>query len=245
MGKEDFPKAADYLIRFAVGIPKVDVPRLRSEMASAVGNWAAKSRLDGLSFKEKSIGGASAELSKITAKYQVPSNWSFLKVTRSLLTLDGSLQYLTPNMNSIDLINKYSKQAARRALAQNLNSKSIMASINVFLETVDEYNTLILPKIRQQTIPYDGSINKFAISLAFVLRMLSYATLIGGFVLAYAFLFQHHFAIIKLIHNQLLDEIVIQIPPILYMEWILIFIAMTMIFQTLSTCSDILEQKEY
>ncbi|OBQ27523.1 MAG: protein kinase [Aphanizomenon flos-aquae MDT14a] len=245
IGKEDYPKAADYLIRFSVDIPRVDIPRLRAEMARAVGTWAAKSRLDGLSFQEKSIGGASTELSKILSEYQVPSNWSFLKVTRSLLTLDGSLQYLTPKINSIELINKYSKQAARRALAQNLNSKSIMASINEFFETVDEYNTLILPKIREQTIPYDGSLNKFAISLAFVLRMFSYAILIGGVVLAYAFLFQHHFAIIQLIHNQLFDEIVKQIPPILYLEWIFIFIAMTMIFRTLSTCSVILEQKEF
>jgi ubiquinone biosynthesis protein len=245
LGKEDYPKAADYIIRFGIDIPRVDIPRLRAEMARAVGTWAAKSKLDGLSFAEKSIGGASAELTKVAARYQVPTNWSFLKVTRSLLTLDGSLQYLIPDFNFLKLISKYNKEADRRALIQSLSPTNMMASVNDFFDTVDEYNTLILPKVRERSIPFDGTINKFALSLAFVLRMFSYAILIGGVLLAYAFLFQHHFAIIKLIHNQLFDEIVRQIPPIPYLEWILIFIAMTLIFRTLSACSVILEQKEY
>ena len=94
LGREDFPKAADYIIRFAVDIPRVDIPRVRAEMASGIEIWAAKSRLDGLSYKEKSLGGATSEISKVAIKYGVPSNWAFLKVSRSLLTLDGSLQFL-------------------------------------------------------------------------------------------------------------------------------------------------------
>lgn len=245
LGKEDYPKAADYIIRFAVDMPRVDIPRLRAEMASAFEVWSAKSRLDGLSYKEKSLGGATNEISKVSIKYGVPSNWSFLKVSRSFLTLDGSLQYLIPDFNFFKTIKKYSQQAERRALIQSLRIESIMASVNQFVETVDEYNTLILPKVRERTLPFDGKINKFALALAFVLRMLSYAILIGGVVLAYAFLFQYHFEIIKLIHTKMFDEIAIQLPQIPYLEWILIFIAMTLIFRTLSACSVILEQKEY
>ncbi|MBE9033670.1 AarF/ABC1/UbiB kinase family protein [aff. Roholtiella sp. LEGE 12411] len=245
LGKEDFPKAADYIIRFAVDIPRVNIPRVRAEMSRAIEGWADKSRLDGLSYKEKSLGGATSEISKVSVKYSVPTNWGFLKVSRSLITLDGSLQYLIPDFSFLKSIKKYSKQAERRALIQSLRLESIMASVNNFFETVDEYNTLILPKLRERTIPFDGTINKFALSLAFVLRTFSYAILIGGVILAYAFLFQHHFASIKVIHNQLFDEIARQIPPIPYLEWILIFIAMTFIFRTLSACSVILEQKEY
>ena len=120
-----------------------------------------------------------------------------------------------------------------------------MASVNNFFETVDEYNTLILPKLRERTIPFDGSINKFGLALASVLRLFSSAILIGGVVLAYSFLSQHYFESVKLIHNQLFDEIARQLPPIPYLEWILIFIAMALIFRTLSACAVILEQKEY
>lgn len=245
LGREDFPKAADYIIRFAVDIPRVDIPRVRAEMARAFETWAAKSRLDGLSYKEKSLGGATNEISQVSIKYGVPSNWAFLKVSRSFLTLDGSLQFLIPDFSFFKTIKKYRKQADRRALIQSLRLESIMASVNKFFETVDEYNTLILPKVRERTIPFDGRINKFGLALAFVLRMFSSAILIGGVVLAYSFLFQHYFESIKLIHNRLFDEIARQLPPIPYLEWILIFIAMILIFRTLSACAVILEQKEY
>ncbi len=245
LGREDYPKAADYYIRFAVDIPRVDIPRVRAEIARGLETWAAKSRLDGLSYKEKSINAAGNEISKVTTKYNLPSNWGFLKVSRSLLTLDGSLQYLVPDFEFLKLIKKYNKQAERRALIQSIRLESIMASVRDFFDTVDEYNTLILPKVRERTIPYDGRINKFGLALAFVLRMFSSAILIGGVVLAYSFLFQHYFESIKLIHNRLFDEIARQLPPIPYLEWILIFIAMILIFRTLSACAVILEQKEY
>lgn len=245
IGREDYPKAADYIIRFAIDVPRVDIPRVRAEMARGIEVWSAKSRLDGLSYKEKSLGGATNEISKVAIKYGVPSNWGFLKVSRSLLTLDGSLQYLIPDFNFFKTLKKYNKQSERRALIQNLRPENIRESVNQLFETVDEYNNLILPKLRERTLPFDGKINKFALALAFVLRMLSYAILIGGVVLVYAFLFQYHFESIKLIHTKMFDEIAIQLPQIPYLEWIFIFIAMTLIFRTLSACSVILEQKEY
>lgn len=245
VGRGDYLQAADYYIRFGIDIPRADIPRIRAEIAGALETWAAKSQLDGLSYKEKSINGAGDEITKVTSKYNLPNNWGLLKVSRSLLTLDGSLQYLVPDFDYFKLLSKYNKQKERRALIQSLRPESIMASVRYFFDTVDEYNTLILPKVRERTIPFDGRINKFALALAFVLRMFSSAILIGGVVLAYSFLFQHYFKSIKLIHNQLFDEIARQLPPIPYLEWILIFIAMALIFRTLLACSVILEQKEY
>ncbi|MEH1781705.1 MAG: AarF/UbiB family protein [Nostoc sp.] len=245
VSRGNYPEAADYYIRFGIDIPRGDIPRIRAEIASVLETWTAKSQLDGLSYKEKSINGAGNEITKVTAKYNLPTNWGLLKVSRSLLTLDGSLQYLVPDFDYFKLISKYYKQKERRALIQSLRLETIMASMKEFFRTVDEYNTLILPKIRERTIPFDGSINKFALALAFVLRMFSSSILIGGIVLAYSFLYQHYFESIRLIDNQLFDEIVRQLPPIPYLGWILIFIVVALIFRTLSACSNILEQKEY
>ncbi|MBI1241459.1 MAG: AarF/ABC1/UbiB kinase family protein [Nostoc sp. RI_552] len=245
LAREDFPKAADYIIRFAVDIPRVNISRVRAEMATAIEDWASKSRLDGLSYKEKSLGGATSEISKVSIKYNVPSNWGFLKVSRSLLTLDGSLQYLIPNFSALKLIKRYNKEAQSRALIQSFSFETIAKSINEFFGAVDEYNNLILPKLRERTIPFEGSINKFALFLASILRAVSSATFISGFALAYIFLYQHHFVIIKLIHNPLFDEITTQFPRIPYLEWILIFMGINLISRSLSACSVILEKKEY
>ena len=120
-----------------------------------------------------------------------------------------------------------------------------MASMNDFSENMDEYNTLILPKLRERTLPFDGKVKKSDLALAFVLRLFSSATLASGVVLGYSFLFQHDFGILKLIHNQLFDEIARLLPPIPDLEWILLFIAIISIFRTLSASSAVLERKEY
>jgi len=241
----DYAKASDYLIRFGIDVPKANMPRVRAEMARAYETWAAKAQLDGLEFKEKSLGKATSELSKVMANYGIPSNWSFLKVSRSLLTLDGSLQYLSPDFDSIKAVKKYNRQAARRALKRNLQPETISASVNQFFATVDEYNDLILPQLRQRTVPFELTVNVFALSLVVILRTLSSILLISSLIVFYAFLYQHYFEMIKSIHIQVAEEIVRQLPYIPYLEWVGILIAIGLIVRTLLVCAVILERKEY
>ncbi|MBW4583783.1 MAG: hypothetical protein KME33_00920 [Aetokthonos hydrillicola CCALA 1050] len=243
--KGDYPKAADYIVRFAVDVPRVDIPRVRAEMSRAIEGWADKSRLDGLSYKEKSLGGATSEISRVSVRYNIPSNWGFLKVSRSLLTLDGSLQYLVPDFDYLKTLKKYNKESERRSFIQNLSLETVMESMNNFFENVDEYNTLLLPKVREKTIPFDGRKSKFGLALALVLRTFSSAIPVSGIVLVYSFLFQYYLESIKVIRNGLFDEIAKQLPQIPYLGWIFIFIGMGLLYRTLLACSDILEQKEY
>ncbi|NEO52888.1 MAG: AarF/ABC1/UbiB kinase family protein [Okeania sp. SIO3B5] len=245
LGEGDFAKAADYTIRFGVDVPKANIPRVRVEMARAVVNWAAQSGLKGLSYKEKSLGGATAELSQVLINYGIPTNWSFLKVSRSLLTLDGSLQYLLPEFDYFKISKKYNKESGRRALTQSLRPESIMASMNKLSETVAEYNDLILPQVRQRTIPFELTVNKFALSLAVILRTLSSVLLIGGFGTLYVFLYQQYFGVIQPINVEVVDEVVRQLPYIPYLEWVGILIGGGLTFRILLACANILERKEF
>ena len=245
LSEGDFPRASDYYIRFGVDVPKANIPRVRVEMARGFDSWSAKSELKGLSYREKSLGGATQEVTNVAFGYKIPTNWVFLKVTRSFFALDGSLQYLLPELNTFKIIKKYNKEADRRALINSLRPENIRASFQKFSDTVSQYNDLILPQVRQRTVPFELTVNRSALTLALILRSLSSVLLIGGFGTLYVFLYQQYFEIIQPINVEVIDEVVRQLPYIPYLEWVGILIAGGLTFRILLGCVNILERKEF
>ena len=245
LSEGDFPRASDYYIRFGVDVPKANIPRVRVEMARGFDSWSAKSELKGLSYREKSLGGATQEVTNVAFGYKIPTNWAFLKVSRSFFALDGSLQYLLPELNTFKIIKKYNKEADRRALINSLRPENIRASFQKFSDTVSQYNDLILPQVRQRTVPFELTVNRSALTLALILRSLSSVLLIGGFGTLYVFLYQQYFEIIQPINVEVIDEVVRQLPYIPYLEWVGILIAGGLTFRILLGCVNILERKEF
>ena len=245
LSEGDFPRASDYYIRFGVDVPKANIPRVRVEMARGFDSWSAKSELKGLSYREKSLGGATQEVTNVAFGYKIPTNWAFLKVSRSFFALDGSLQYLLPELNVFKIIKKYNKEADRRALINSLRPENIRASFQKFSDTVSQYNDLILPQVRQRTVPFELTVNRSALTLALILRSLSSVLLIGGFGTLYVFLYQQYFDIIQPINVEVIDEVVRQLPYIPYLEWVGILIAGGLTFRILLGCVNILERKEF
>ena len=245
LSEGDFPRASDYYIRFGVDVPKANIPRVRVEMARGFDSWSAKSELKGLSYREKSLGGATQEVTNVAFGYKIPTNWAFLKVSRSFFALDGSLQYLLPELNTFKIIKKYNKEADRRALINSLRPENIRASFQKFSDTVSQYHDLILPQVRQRTVPFELTVNRSALTLALILRSLSSVLLIGGFGTLYVFLYQQYFDIIQPINVEVIDEVVRQLPYIPYLEWVGILIAGGLTFRILLGCVNILERKEF
>ena len=245
LSEGDFSRASDYYIRFGVDVPKANIPRVRVEMARGFDSWSAKSELKGLSYREKSLGGATQEVTNVAFGYKIPTNWAFLKVSRSFFALDGSLQYLLPELNTFKIIKKYNKEADRRALINSLRPENIRASFQKFSDTVSQYNDLILPQVRQRTVPFELTVNRSALTLALILRSLSSVLLIGGFGTLYVFLYQQYFEIIQPINVKVIDEVVRQLPYIPYLEWVGILIAGGLTFRILLGCVNILERKEF
>ncbi|NET57530.1 MAG: AarF/ABC1/UbiB kinase family protein [Symploca sp. SIO2E6] len=241
----DYAKASDFIIRFGTDIPKANMPVVRAEMGRALDAWATRSNLKGLDFKDKSIGKATGQVSQVLIKYNIPSNWGFLKLTRSFLTLDACVEYLLPDFNPFKLLKKYQKQSDRRALNNSLQPENIRASVDRFVDIVEEYNTLSLPQVRNQSVPFELTADVFALSLAVILRTSSFVLLISGVSVFYAFLYQHYFEMIKFIHFKLAEEIVKQFPPLPYLEWVGILIVIGVMVRVLLACAVILERKEY
>ncbi|MEM9220065.1 MAG: AarF/UbiB family protein [Cyanobacteria bacterium P01_F01_bin.150] len=245
LGSGDFTKASDYVIRFGVDVPKVNMPRVRAEMARGFQAWSAQSELKGLDYKDKSFGAALDEVNQVALQYNIPSNWGFMKVSRSFGTLDGSLQYLVPDFNFFKAAKKYSRQSERRALKQGTQLKSFRSAVLQGIDILSEYNDLILPQIRQRTVPFELTSNIFALALVGILRSFVYLLLMGELVILYTFLYQHHFNIIESIHTQILEELVQQIPYIPYLDWVGTLIAVIVIVNTMLGVAKTLERQDY
>ncbi|MDJ1183555.1 ABC1 kinase family protein [Roseofilum casamattae] len=245
LAEEDYAKASDYYIRFALDIPRVNMPRVRAEMAQGIEVWASKARLKGVDYQEKSFGGATTEVSKVQIKYGTPSNWILLKITRSFLTLDGSLQYIVPDFDIFKLIDKYKRQADRRAFRKSLEPKMIRASLNQIVTTIDEYNSILLPEIRQRTTPFELTADSYALALAAICRSFAYGISLLVIPVLYTFLYQYYFQIVKPIDNAIFDDFVSQIMVLPYLAWVMILIVMLLTIRMLFECVSILERKEY
>ncbi|NEN98448.1 MAG: AarF/ABC1/UbiB kinase family protein [Moorea sp. SIO3I7] len=241
----DFSKASNYIMRLAVDIPRVNVPTVRAEMSRAIESWSSKAQLKGVEFKEKSFGAATADLSKVLTKYRIPNNWTFLKMSRSFLTLDGTMQYLLPEFDFFKTSKKYNRQSDKRALKQSLEPKSIRNSINQFFDTVNEYNNLILPELRQRTIAFELTSNIFALLLVIGFQSVAYLLLITEPIAVYSFLYQYYFKAIEPIHTQVAEEFVKQIPHLPYLEWIIIFILIGISARILLAGAKVLERKDF
>ena len=242
----DLTKASDYYIRFgAVDIPKQNISRARVEIARGFRAWTKRSELQGLSYREKSLGGSTQEVNNVASKYKIPANWDFLKLSRSFLALDGSLQYLLSEVNTFKLVKKYQKEAGRRSLRNSMRPENVSASFRQFLDILNQYNDLILPQIRQRTLPFELTVNRSALTVALILRSLSSVLLIGGFGTLYVFLYQQYFEIIQPINVKVIDEVVRQLPYIPYLEWVGILIAGGLTFRILLGCVNILERKKF
>ncbi|NEQ64062.1 MAG: AarF/ABC1/UbiB kinase family protein [Symploca sp. SIO2D2] len=241
----DLATACDYIIRLGTDVPKVNLPTAREKMASALDVWLARSQLKGLSFKEKSLGSATGSLSQVLMGYAIPSNWGFLKLTRSFLTLDACVQFLLEDFKILKIIRKYNRQSDRRAEEKSLQPESIKASVDRFFDTVEEYNSLILPQLRHQSAPFVLTANVFALSLVVFLRTLSFVLLISAVSIFYAFLYQHYFEIVTSIHFQVAEEVAKQLPYLPYLEWVGILVVIVAMIRALLACSVILERKEY
>ncbi|NEO60623.1 MAG: AarF/ABC1/UbiB kinase family protein, partial [Moorea sp. SIO4G2] len=174
-----------------------------------------------------------------------PNNWTFLKMSRSFLTLDGTLQYLLPEFDFFKTSKKYNRQSDKRALKQSLEPKSIRNSINQFFDTVNEYNNLILPELRQRTIAFELTSNIFALLLVIGFQSVAYLLLITEPIAVYSFLYQYYFKAIEPIHTQVAEEFVKQIPHLPYLEWIIIFILIGISARILLAGAKVLERKDF
>ena len=197
----EYTKAVDAYLQLSDSIPVFDLTEYRVEMVEVMREWEARSHLEGLSYYERSFtGGAAVQLSDIARKYKVNPNWQFLRVARSLNTMDANVSALLGNANPNKIARRYFREAARRKVAQ-LRKQAFRTIYNSASE-ITESASYVSDSLRRQAIMFQGAQTKVAYFLS-VLFSIARLVLIGiGLMLLYDYLHDHDFQIVASINAE-------------------------------------------
>lgn len=190
LGTREYSKAADLFLLLSDNLPLLDINAFRQDVIAAYRGWEARTKMRGLSYREKSItGGVAVEVSAIARKYKVNPSWQFLRVTRALGTLDTNLNSLLGNTNPVKLIEAYSRAASVRGLKRVV--KNGFTTLSRTAADVTETATYAIDTLRRQAIQFEGTATTAAQIARMVFGWLRFGLVVGLIVLGYDLLHAH------------------------------------------------------
>lgn len=215
LSQSDFGRAADLQLRLCAQLPPHNLRELRSELARCLRLWGAKTKIPQLPFHERSINNGAAEIGRILYRYGAEQTWEFLKIARTLATLDGSLAYLHKDLDYISILKRYFAQASRRAVLQTLKPANLARSFGQVVATVEEYHLMLGPALRSSTFNFEATVSKVARVWATVARVLLFGMLVVVAGLVYS---------ITPGGNSLIDSVMDDVPKLEFGWWLVMVI---------------------
>lgn len=160
LARNDFGKAADLQLRLCTQLPSRHLSELRGELMRCLRIWSHKTRLRALPFRERSVNTGAAEVSRILYRYRAQQTWEFLRIARTLSTLDASLEELHPGLDYIAVLKSYFRNAAPRAIRATLKPAAIGQMITQTIATLEEYHLMMAPGLRSRAFNFEATVSK-------------------------------------------------------------------------------------
>ena len=212
LADKDFGKAVDLQLRLCSHVPTRKISELRAELVRCVRTWSGKTKIRQLSFQERSVNTGAAEMSQVMFRYGAEQTWEFLKIARTLSTLDASLEYLHPGLDYTKTLKGYFKQASRRGIAELFRKQTISRGIGSMLSTMEEYHLMLGPVLRSSAFNFEAAISKMSRIGAIVTKIMAIGLLLTSVAFGYKYLKQHREDMAEHIANDFLDAIVAVFP---------------------------------
>lgn len=219
LADKDFGKAADLQLRLCAQLPSRNVPELRMELARCLRVWSSKTKIKQLSFHERSVNTGAAEVSRILYRYGAQQTWEFLKIARTLSTLDASLQYLYGGLDYIRVLQTYFRSASRRAVRQALRPTTIAQGFGAMTATVEEYHLMLGPVMRSSAFNFEATVSKVSRVFALVMKVVSGVVFLATIAVIYKFLEKHSATVHARLRNPILDKVSVLMPDLEVFWW--------------------------
>ena len=192
LARKDFARAADYLLRLCPDLPTLKLTALRRDLIRSYRNWEARTHLHDVPYYEKALSSAGSDSGKVLYHYKVQPSWTFMRISRTWATLDASMQFMIPNANYMKLFDRYFADARVRAMRSGGLRRAVSDGIRTAVDAIQEYDLLLRPLLRNETLSLTGSVSKIASMGAVVLRGLVYAFMFGLIFAIIAHAKNHH-----------------------------------------------------
>lgn len=191
LAEQDFGKAADLQLRLCVELPSRGMHELRGEIARCLRLWSNKSKIKSLSFTERSINTGAADIGRILSRRGAQQTWEFLKIARTLSTLDASLEYLHVEMNYIAVLQKHFASASKSMLAKGVKPANLVRFIGGMAASAEEYYLFMAPTLRENAFTINASLSKASRILGTGANIVSFVFFIAVIVLLYKHFVDH------------------------------------------------------
>ncbi len=217
LAESDFGKAADLQLRLCVQLPSHNMRELRTELIRCLRIWSAKTKIPHLPFHERSVNNGAAEVSRILYRRGAQQTWDFLKIARTLSTLDGSLSYLDRELNYIKVLQRYFSKASQRAIIEALKPARLSRVFGQIASTIEEYHLMLGPAMRSSAFNFEATVSKMSRVMVTIIRVLSFTVLVAMAAGIYRFAF---YRVAE--HGSFVDNIVDDLPDFEFGWWVVI-----------------------
>ena len=244
VANRDYGKAMDLYLLLCDSIPAIDTNAYRAEAVEITRAWEARTHLDGLTFVQRSItGGLSTELADVNRRFKLNPSWQFLRVARSVGTMDANLSVLLERENPTKLLKLYFKEARSRAF-KRLRTEGINTIASAMSGVSDSAGKLS-ESILRQAIQVQGVRSKVSQVLGVFSTLFRIAVGITVLVLVYDFLEANHFGPVTGIDSHLgaFADFIDSTPPLPFEVGIALILGAIVVFFIVGRISRILRKE--
>ncbi len=175
LAAREYAKAADMCFMLCATLPNFDLEEVKEQLVRSLRAWATRTLVKELPYRQKSLDEATIELIRVLVKYRCTMEWGWLRIRRSILMLDLSVEHLYPEANYTRLLQKYFAKAEIRALNALIGPPLIRRTLSGYLTTleiqdrVNEYTMFQGALVRRHAQVFKGATNKAAAIFATII----------------------------------------------------------------------------
>lgn len=219
MANGDYGQAVDLNLRMSPEMPAVDLNNLRARMVRVYANWAARSQLHNVPYKDKSINSAANEIGRVLNEYKVPPSWTFMRVSRTWLTVDASLAELIEDVSYVKLFEEYFRDARKRESKPANAMQQFTKAASNLSANVQALGVLSAPMMRRRSLNYESSLSKVARFNESLFLLLSRGFLLGAVVYLLAFGYWHTDLLSWVSRTPVLEDFIDDLPRYEHAWW--------------------------
>jgi hypothetical protein len=222
----------------------VDLAEVKAKVVRSYRAWDARTPLRGVTYHEKSIGSVGSETGKIMYEYRIVASWQFMKATRTLSTLDASLNFLIPDADYAKLVRQYHDGADRRYW-EMIKKAGVSKIVRGAIGSISEFALYEGASLRRQAQVFQGATSKIADLFAAVFRTMARFQFVLACFAVLVFIHQKDpTALSFLMHLHIVAWVINLVPRMDNEFWFLIFFAIAYCYRFFHKLHCRFSQKE-
>jgi len=249
LANRDYAKAADMCLMLCASLPSLDMEEVKDHLVRALRQWATRTLVRELPYREKSLDNATVEAVNVLSRYGCTMDWGWLRIRRALVTLDRSLERLYPDVNYTRVLQKYFDDAERRGLEALVGLPLLRRTLRGYMtafdiqDRLDEYTMFQGALIRRHAQVFQGATDKVAAVFATIAAQLATLVAVAGAFALGVLLEQRYPDQIRPVIGPQLARLGDAIPHLDTTLWVILLVLIAYLYASISRLHHRLRQQ--